>query len=433
MVPNADTSSDSHDEKSLYGVSLVFQKRGKVPVQASKAATKIELVQEATPSMEARTPQKPPSEESSDVPHFASPIRFASPSAEAAERPEAGASTATRVIQVSMASPEFNRRLQETSWSGRMEERKRVVSGPVTVGIALACRRNVVLAMRETLTQLLLDHSKSTNVSEQGLVCGPLVELLGNFSHPDVEATALKAILEPYLSFGSATWIDRPIQDQKHHFDTIAGQQLIDCLPPIPLALLFVTLMLEQKVVLSSSRRSVLFSAVTSLTQLLSPLHWSHLLVPLVPSALARDLLQYPAPFILGIPSEDPGNMEALNSLPSDVTLVDLDVGRVILASHFAHDEELVRGDEDPRITAAALRSQVLYLAQSLGLLFGSRLRKQTWNVDSPSTSFALEDPQAGMSDIEKLRAVCRSFLVELLTGMSLLVLVRLFPRDYSL
>jgi hypothetical protein len=70
------------------------------------------------------------------------------------------------------------------------------------------------------------------------------------------------------------------------------------------------------------------------------------LLVPLVPSALALDLLQYPAPFILGISSEDPGNMDALRSLPADVTLVDLDVGRVILAPSFAHDDELVHGSE---------------------------------------------------------------------------------------
>jgi hypothetical protein len=145
-------------------------------------------------------------------------------------------------------------------------------------------------------------------------------------------------------------------------------------------------------------------------------LSWSHLLVPLVPSALARDLLQYPAPFILGISSEDPGNIEVLRSLSSDVTLVDLDVGRVILAPSFAHDDELVRSSEDRAVTQAALRSQVLYLAQSLGLLFGARVHNDVWNVDSPSLSLAVE-ARSGLSDIEKLQAVCHSFLVELLTG----------------
>ena len=414
MVPNANAESDNHDEKALFGVSLVFQKRHASLADGIDHVVKTELVHTKAESMPIRSGE-------GNVP-FSSPIRFVSPSSA-----EAGAGNITRTIQVSADAQEFNRRLQQRSWSERMEDRKRVVMGPVTVGIALACRRNVVLAMRETLTLFLLDHSRSREDSINGgqeLICGPLIELLGNFSHPDIEAAALKSILEPYLSFCSASWVDRPLQDQKRQFEIVAGQQLLDCLPPVPLALLFVTLLLEQKVVFSSSRRSVLFSAVTSVTQLFKPLQWSHLLVPLVPSALAQDLVQYPAPFILGIPSEDPGNMEVLNSMPNDVTLVDLDVGRVILASHFAHDDELVRSGEDPRITAAALRSQVLYLAQSLGLLFGARLRKHTWNVDSPSTSFTLEavnDPQTGVSDIEKLQTVCRSFLVELLSGTPLL------------
>lgn len=412
MVPNAGTTSDNHDEKALFGVSLVFQKRGESLTQASNKIQETELVHEAGPPQEI---QNPPKSDCGDTRPFASPLRFVTASGDKQD-----VSNTKRVIQVSSASPVFNRRLQESSWSERMNDRQRVVAGPVTVGIALACRRNVVPAMRESLTRFLLDQARSSEETDD-LLCGPLVELLGNFSHPDVEASALNAILEPYITFGSSSWIDKPLEDQQRHFEIVAGQQLIDCLPPIPLALLFVTLLLEQKVVLSSSRRSVLFSAVTSLTELFKPLKWSHLLVPLVPSALARDLLQYPAPFILGIPSEDPGNMETLNALPNDVTLVDLDVGRVILASHFAHDDELVRDGEDPRVTAAALRSQVLYLAQSLGLLFGSKLRRQTWNVDS--LLYSRQDDQAGLSDIEKLRAVCRSFLAELLTGMNLLAL----------
>jgi hypothetical protein len=351
---------------------------------------------------------------------FASPIRFLSPASATAH----ATTESTRTIVVSAQTPEFNRRLKQKSWSERMEDRKRVVTGPVTIGMALVCRRNVVLAMRDTLSRFLLDHSRSLEVegkSPEGkshLVCGPLIELLGNFSYPDVEPEALNAILEPYLRLGSSSWVDRPLQDQKREFEIMAGRQLLNCLPPIPLALLFVTLLIEQKVVFSSSRRSVLFSAISSVTRLLEPLSWSHLLVPLVPSALALDLLQYPAPFILGISSEDPGNMDALRSLPADVTLVDLDVGRVILAPSFAHDDELVRGSETRTVTQAALRSQVLYLAQSLGMLFGARLHEHMWNVDSPATSLAVET-QSGLSDTEKVQSVCRSFLVELLTGTS--------------
>jgi hypothetical protein len=70
--------------------------------------------------------------------------------------------------------------------------------------------------------------------------------------------------------------------------------QLSDGLSLTPLALLFVTVLLEQK------RRRVLHSASAALADL-----WSHLLVPLVPFSLAGDLIQYPAPFILGVTSEE--------------------------------------------------------------------------------------------------------------------------------
>lgn len=430
MVPNADTASESHrhDEKALFGVSLVFQKRDdalNIGPPHSIKSSKTELVFEQDPAMaqfrDTVTPQKQSNDDGVYVRPFASPIRFLS-HASGTMQNTARAEKSTRTILVSAKTPEFNRRLEEKSWSERLEDRKRVITGPITIGVVLVCRRNVVLAMRETLSLFLLDHSKSSEIERKlpdgksELICGPLIELLGNFSHPEVEPEALKAILEPYLHFGSSPWIDRPLQDQKREFEIVAGQQLLNCLPPIPLALLFVTLLLEQKVVFSSSRRSILFSAVSSVTQLLEPLSWSHLLVPLVPSALARDLLQYPAPFILGISSEDPGNIEVLRSLSSDVTLVDLDVGRVILAPSFAHDDELVRGSEDRAGTQAALRSQVLYLAQSLGLLFAARLHNHMWNVDSPSSSLPME-ARSGLSDIEKLQAVCHCFLVELLTG----------------
>ena len=181
-------------------------------------------------------------------------------------------------------------------------------------------------------------------------------------------------------------------------------------------ALMFVTALLEQKIVLTSTRRSVLLSATVALNELLKPLKWCHLLVPRVPSALAGDLLQYPAPFILGMPSEDPGIMDLIRDLPEDVTLVDLDVGRVILAPSFAHDSELGRGMQNNAETSRALRSQVLYLAQSLGGVFGSRMYPQTWSCDCPSVSLSAQQ-QSQSSEFDILRSVCRSFVEELLAG----------------
>jgi hypothetical protein len=291
--------------------------------------------------------------------------------------------------------------------------------------VALISRRNVIVAMRDTLSRLLQDYSRRPETDDQrikpSIACGALVEVLGTFSHQDVETTSLRCILEPYLRAASAPWLERPITDQQEAFEASALRQLTDCLTPTPLALLFVTALLEQKIVLSSSRRSVLHAASVALVSMLRPLKWSHLLVPLVPSALAQDLIQYPAPFILGIPSEDAGNMNLLNGLPNDVTLVDLDVGRVILAPSFALDNEMAHGTADATMTARALRSQVLYLAQSLGNLFGTSLRRETWCCDSPlfvqHRVLSDSDPSA---PLKKLRSLARSFICELLEGACL-------------
>lgn len=142
-------------------------------------------------------------------------------------------------------------------------------------------------------------------------------------------------------------------------------------------------------------------------------------MVPLVPATLAGDLVQYPAPFILGIPSEQAQNEELIGNLPRDVTLVDLDVGRVILAPDFGLDNDMVRKADDPVATASALRSQVLYLAQTLGSIFGSRMKPQTWLCDhcSQPGTILLAEPKP--TDVEGLKDAAKSFVVELLEGVS--------------
>jgi hypothetical protein len=317
--------------------------------------------------------------------------------------------------------PKFNERLQERPWTERAKQDEyRDQSKPLAIGLALVSRRNAILAMRDTLSRLLFDYSRQPT-QEAGkavpsLACATLVDVLGSFSHRDIESTTLQCILEPYLRAASSPWIDRPIANQEKAFEALALRQLSDCLPPTPLALLFVTALLEQKIVLSSSRRSVLHSASAALAALLKPLTWSHLLVPLVPASLAGDLIQYPAPFILGVTSEEAENAELLGNLPNDVTLVDLDVGRVILAPSFGHDNEMVLRTSDSEATARALRSQVLYLAQALGSVFGNSLRPETWCCDSPS--LALTSVES--SGIDNLRSSAQSFIHELLEGTQL-------------
>jgi DENN (AEX-3) domain len=141
-------------------------------------------------------------------------------------------------------------------------------------------------------------------------------------------------------------------------------------------------------------------------------------MVPMVPATLASDLVQYPAPFILGVPSEEAENEHLIANLPRDVTLVDLDVGRVILAPDFGLDNEMVQKSENPGATASALRSQVLYLAQTLGSIFGSRLKPETWMCDRLLPSGTVLGTESPPTDIEGFKQAAKSFVGELLEGV---------------
>jgi len=299
-----------------------------------------------------------------------------------------------RYVRLSHEVPDFNKQLKVMRFSERMESRESSGDNDagVTIGIALVSKKNTIPSMRATLAHFFDDFTKTPLKNQETVgsslckdctrLCAPLVDILGTFSLKNVKLQALKYILDPYLKFSDSLWVDRPLLDQKAVFEAAAGEALLDSLPPIPLALTFITCLLEQKIVLTSSRRSVLLSISTILRELLNPLEWSHLFVPLVPTALANDLVQYPAPFILGIPSEDKGSMELLNSLPEDVTLVDLDVGRVILARQFSGDFELLKSYNGN--AATIVRTQVLCLAEALGGVLGANIYGQSWRSDSP-------------------------------------------------
>lgn len=392
VIPNAESSSV---QSSLYGVSLVFVKD-----TVKSANTKSPIPTEFVVAEES-------SECVSD-----SAVSFASDD-EADQK-----AAIVRKVKVSSALPVLNNKMKEEPWHLRIEKDEyHNRTNPVTIGLALVSNRNVICAMRDTLSRILFDFSKQPGTSDgptSTLACQGLVDVLGSFSKKDIEPESLLRILEPHLKGANAPWVDRPISDQSKVFQEQAVRQLSDCLAPAPLALMFATALLEQKIVLSSSRRSLLHAATTGLCAMLEPLKWSHLLVPLVPSTLAIDLIQYPAPYILGIPSGDTDNGELLANLPGDVTLIDLDVGRVILAPEFGKDNEMVRKSTDVEATSKALRSQILYLAHALGSLFGCALRPDTWGCDDPSLS-KIENKG---SPVDRLLSTSHRFINEILSGV---------------
>ena len=411
-IPNGDSSSSGDaTESALYGVSLCFQRKS-VDGEDGKLCKCIpsNLVEEIDAS-------------EMDNANWKSPINF-----EKTDSTE-GSGMHVRNVKISSKLPIFEKHLKEQSWVERvLEEEYRDQSSPVAIGIALVSRKNVIFSMRDTLSRLFFDYSRQPGQSLQdakaSTSCGALVELLGSCSYQDHEGSTLRVLLEPYLRVSTASWVDRPLAAQETAFESHALRQLTDCLPPTSLALLFVTALLEQKIIFSSGRRSMLHAACVGLANLIRPLKWSHLLVPMVPGALANDLIQYPAPFILGVPSEDADSMDLLSNLPRDVTLVDLDVGRVILAPNFGQDNDMCRGTTDAQATARALRSQVLYLAQGLGTVFGNSLRSESWICDEPSLSHSTpgklqlqNETLSTVVRLDQLRSSARGFVNELLEG----------------
>ena len=174
------------------------------------------------------------------------------------------------------------------------------------------------------------------------------------------------------------------------------------------------------QIVLSSSRRGVLTAASFGMMQLIKPLKWSHLQVPLVPVSMMNELIHYPAPFVLGCPTDEKESVSILNALPSDVTLIDLDVGRVILAADFANNSSKSGDGESGEVIAGALRSQILFLAESLGGAFGVAVYQTSWCADSP---FQAMPKNAGLKSVggadifAEVLKISFSFVSELLSG----------------
>ena len=123
--------------------------------------------------------------------------------------------------------------------------------------------------MRSSLSSLAKTTTNGINVK-------PLVDILGIASTFNL-TPFYQNILSDYINEGSKPFMDKNLSYQVDTFNEECGVQLLQSLPPIPLSLLFLILLLEQKVVLASERRSLLLSASSTIMKLVEPLEWSHL------------------------------------------------------------------------------------------------------------------------------------------------------------
>jgi hypothetical protein len=106
--------------------------------------------------------------------------------------------------------------------------------------------------------------------------------------------------------------------------------------PSDAIVALFVALLFERRVVLTSKSLSKLSRATHAANRMVFPLKWQHVFLPLVPSGL-MDYLTAPMPFVVGLPLQ---LMSAYEKVPKEeVFLLNLDDGSY---TYFEEDFELV-------------------------------------------------------------------------------------------
>jgi hypothetical protein len=165
-----------------------------------------------------------------------------------------------RAMKVTQELNKFNKILQEQKWSQN-------VGKGAMIGVALMSSSNVMTGMRETLSLLYNDFCsikshKNGNRDEKGhpkYLCQPLVDILGALSYSKrVEETALSCLLQPYCAYTTSRWVHRPLSNQSDNFLESSGMLLLQALPPVPLALAFIAILLEQKVSVASPTHCIM-------------------------------------------------------------------------------------------------------------------------------------------------------------------------------
>lgn len=92
---------------------------------------------------------------------------------------------------------------------------------------------------------------------------------------------------------------------------------------------LFISILEENKIIFVSKQYSLLFVAIQSLITLTYPFWWDHIYIPVMGTKL-KDFVHAPTPFLMGVPKECYESFRYdLENEVEDVTLVDLDYGRV--------------------------------------------------------------------------------------------------------
>jgi hypothetical protein len=144
---------------------------------------------------------------------------------------------------------------------------------------------------------------------------------IGKFMHhwSEMDAAELKMEIMPFCELAAT-------EGNPEEFVASKVVTVLKALGPRTMCLVLTALLCEKKVIMVSKHLSLLTMMGSVLLRLLRPLSWSHVYLPLAPLRIARDLLQCPTPFLLGIPASYLQEADPF-PIPGDAAFVHLDSG----------------------------------------------------------------------------------------------------------
>ena len=148
-----------------------------------------------------------------------------------------------------------------------------------------------------------------------------------------LEQYVINLLFEAPSPHGSATQVELAIRElrlyaRREAANEIPGSRSTDlwplfrCIDVADIVVLFEYVLSESRIILVSSHTSLLYSVCAAITQLLFPLTWAGVYIPVLPARLL-EALEAPCPYICGVQRR----AEPLRTPQDDFVLVDLDQG----------------------------------------------------------------------------------------------------------
>lgn len=187
-------------------------------------------------------------------------------------------------------------------------------------------------------------------------------------------------------------------------------EMVLRSLNPRNFVTMFIAFILELKIVMISSKVTLLTAVGELFKTLIAPLCWSHIYVPLIPKKLSNEILHCPTPFFVGMHRDclDP------SQLPHDICLCDLDND----ICKIPHDlsRSVLAGRRLARSIDRVLRPALYHCDEPL--INPNEYENEHFERNSLFNEQFMITPTAGVSLSCEVIRLCKQFLGDLLIGV---------------